>query len=117
MTSMHSRTHSRLLRSLLIGSSLLCLAGCNDGSGDPKAQLGSNPVLPDQQQYWLPPMHIARVVGWKKDETPTAAQGCIRAAPVHERLLLVYENHQQCGGALPMLSDKPAQAGFAANGP
>ena len=61
-------THSRLLRAALIGSSLLCLAGCNDGSGDPKAQLGANPVLPDQHQYWLPPMHIARVVGWKKDD-------------------------------------------------
>ena len=70
-----TRTHSHLFRSALIGSSLLFLAGCNDGSGDPKAQLGSNPVLPDLQQYWLPPMHIARVVGWKKDETPTAAQG------------------------------------------
>ena len=75
MTSTRSRTHSHLLRTLLIGGSLLCLAGCNDGSGDPKAQLGSNPVLPDQHEYLLPPMHIARVVGWKKDETPTVAQG------------------------------------------
>jgi glucose/arabinose dehydrogenase len=75
MTSTHSLMHSQLLRTILIGGSLLCLAGCNDGSGDPKAQLGSNPVLPEQQQYWLPPMHIARVVGWKKDETPTVAQG------------------------------------------
>ena len=71
MTSMYSG----LLRAALIGSSLLSLAGCNDGSGDPKAQLGANPVLPHQHQYLLPPMHIARVVGWKKDETPTAAQG------------------------------------------
>ena len=35
----------------------------------------SNPALPDQDEYLLPPMHIARVVGWKKDETPTVAQG------------------------------------------
>ena len=68
-------THSRLLRAALIGCSLLCLAGCNDGSGDPKAQIGANPVLPEQHQYLLPPMHIARVVGWNKDETPMAAQG------------------------------------------
>jgi glucose/arabinose dehydrogenase len=67
--------HARLLCSALLCSSLLCLAGCNDGSGDPKAQMGANPVLPDQRQYLLPPMHLARVVGWKKDETPTAAQG------------------------------------------
>lgn len=58
----------------LLCSSLLCLAGCNDGSGDPKAQVGANPVLPEIQQYLLPPIHIARIVGWKKDETPTVAQ-------------------------------------------
>ena len=51
------------------------LAGCNDGSGDPKAQIGANPNLPEPQQYLLPPMHIAHVVGWKKGETPTVAQG------------------------------------------
>ncbi len=65
---------SRITRALLC-SSLLCLAGCDDGSGDPKAQIGANPKLPDIQQYLMPPMHIARIVGWKKDETPTVAQG------------------------------------------
>ncbi len=65
---------SLLVRTLLC-SSLLCLAGCDDGSGDPKAQIGANPKLPDIQQYLLPPMHIALIVGWKKDETPTVAQG------------------------------------------
>ena len=64
----------------LFAPALLCallalLAGCNDGSGDPKAQIGANPVLPDIQQYLLPPMHIARIVGWKKDEAPDVAQG------------------------------------------
>jgi glucose/arabinose dehydrogenase len=68
-------SHSYLLRSIVLFGSLLSLAGCNDGSGDPKAELGSNPVLPAIQQYLLPPMHIARVVGWNGDETPTAAQG------------------------------------------
>ncbi|RXG84208.1 PQQ-dependent sugar dehydrogenase [Bradyrhizobium vignae] len=62
-----------IARALLCSSSL-CLAGCNDGSGDPKAQIGANPVLPEIQQYLLPPIHIARIVGWKKDETPTVAQ-------------------------------------------
>ncbi|MBR1172158.1 PQQ-dependent sugar dehydrogenase [Bradyrhizobium liaoningense] len=55
-------------------ASLLGLAGCNDGSGDPNAQVGANPALPEIQQYLLPPIHIARIVGWKKDETPTVAQ-------------------------------------------
>lgn len=59
----------------LLCSSLLFLAGCNDGSGDPRAQVGANPTLPDIQQYLVPPIHIAPIVGWKKDETPTVAQG------------------------------------------
>lgn len=63
-----------LLRALAC-TSLLCLAGCDDGSGDPGAQIGANPKLPDIQQYLMPPMHIARIVGWKKDETPRVAQG------------------------------------------
>jgi glucose/arabinose dehydrogenase len=53
----------------------LALTGCNDGSGDPAASVGANPTLPGPQQYLLPPMHIARVVGWKGNETPTVAQG------------------------------------------
>jgi glucose/arabinose dehydrogenase len=66
---------ARFLRSALWCGSLLCLAGCNDGSGDPKAQIGANPRLPELQQYLLPPMHIAKVVGWKKGETPDVTQG------------------------------------------
>jgi len=65
---------SAMIRALLCAS-LLGLAGCNDGSGDPNAQVGANPALPEIQQYLLPPVHIARIVGWKKDETPTVAQG------------------------------------------
>jgi len=74
-------THPRLLALALLAAPLFCLAGCNDGSGDPTAQIGPNPKLPDIQQYLLPPMHIARVVGWKnKDETPAVANGlAIRA--------------------------------------
>ena len=69
------RTHALWLRSCLLYGCLLLLAGCNDGSGDPKAQIGPNPKLPELQQYLLPPMHIARVVGWQKGETPKVAQG------------------------------------------
>jgi glucose/arabinose dehydrogenase len=71
-----TRNNPRLLALALLFAPLLCLAGCNDGSGDPTAQIGPNPVLPDIQQYLMPPMHIARVVGWKnKDETPSVAKG------------------------------------------
>ena len=53
----------------------LGLAGCDDKGGDPGQQIGANPVLPEPQQYLLPPMHIARVAQWGKDETPTVPQG------------------------------------------
>jgi glucose/arabinose dehydrogenase len=66
---------SRSLGSVLLCGSLLCLGGCNDGSGDPTAEMGSNPNLPPIHQFLLPPMHIARVVGWSGNETPSAAQG------------------------------------------
>jgi glucose/arabinose dehydrogenase len=70
------RPYPGLLTLALLSAPLLCLAGCNDGSGDPNAEIGPNPKLPELQQYLLPPMHIARVVGWKnKDETPSVAQG------------------------------------------
>ena len=88
--------HARFLRLTLLCGSLLGLASCSDGSGDPRAQLGSNPQLPDLQQHLLPPMHIAKVVGWKKDETPSAAQGLqIKAFATglrHPRSLYVLPN-------------------------
>jgi glucose/arabinose dehydrogenase len=59
-----------LLRLVLVAGSALCLAGCDDGSGDPNAEVGPNPKLPELQQYLLPPMHIAKVVGWKQGEAP-----------------------------------------------
>jgi len=70
-----TRLESKISRSAIICGALLCLAGCDDGSGDPKAQIGSNPNLPELQQYLFPPMHIAHVVGWKKGETPSVSNG------------------------------------------
>ena len=61
--------------SVLIAVACLGLAGCDDHAGDPKMQIGANPVLPAMQQYLMPPMRVAKVVGWGKDETPTVAQG------------------------------------------
>jgi len=69
------RTHRYWLRAGLVCASLLLLAGCDDGSGDPRAQIGPNPKLPEIRQFLLPPIHIARVVGWQKGETPKVAQG------------------------------------------
>ena len=53
----------------------LAVAGCSDDNTDPKTQIGPNPKLPEINQYFFPPMHLASVVGWKNDEKPTVAQG------------------------------------------
>jgi len=50
------------------------LAGCNEDSFDIKTQIGANPVLPNPQQYLLPPMKIAKTTPWGH-ETPTVAAG------------------------------------------
>lgn len=52
----------------------LGLAGCNDTGGDPKLQIGANPVLPPLHQYLLPPIRIATPVGWGSG-TPKVSQG------------------------------------------
>ncbi|GGI28302.1 PQQ-dependent sugar dehydrogenase [Bradyrhizobium guangdongense] len=97
-------------RALLSVSLLGLLAGCNDGSGDPNAQIGANPVLPDIKQYLLPPMHIARIVGWKKDEAPDVAQGLQAKAFAtglqHPRSLYVLPN----GDVLVVESKAPKAA-------
>ena len=63
-------------RNALLLLPLLGLASaCSDGDFDPQTQIGADPELPEQQQYLFPPMHIASVVGWKKDETPAVAPG------------------------------------------
>lgn len=69
------RIASRSICAILLCGSALSLAGCDDGSGDPNAEIGPNPPLPALQQYWMPPMHIAKVVGWKQGDTPKVQQG------------------------------------------
>src|SRR5256714_8816283 len=63
------------LATLLVAVAGLGLTGCDDHAGDPKMQIGANPVLPALQQYLMPPMRVAKVLGWKTDETPTVAPG------------------------------------------
>ena len=60
---------------LLAAVAGLGLAGCDDHAGDPKIQIGANPVLPAIQQYLMPPMRVAKVVGWGKDENSFGAAG------------------------------------------
>jgi glucose/arabinose dehydrogenase len=81
---------------ILPGVLALGLAGCNDQGGDPKAQIGPHPNLPEQTQYLIPPMHIAKVVGWKQGETPTVAPGlkieALATGLQHPRSLYVLPN-------------------------
>ena len=55
----------------------LALTGCDDGGGqfDRSSQIGPNPVLPAPQQYLIPPIHVAKVIGWQAGEAPTAPPG------------------------------------------
>ncbi|TPG42540.1 sorbosone dehydrogenase family protein [Sphingomonas koreensis] len=66
-------------------TALLALAGCSSGASfDRDSQTGSTPVLPAPNQYLVPPMHVAKAVGWKPGETPTVARGLqIRAIATH----------------------------------
>jgi len=57
----------------LAGAAVLALTGSaaeTVDSFDVRTQIGPNPVLPPLQQYLLPPMHLAPVIGWKPGETP-----------------------------------------------
>jgi glucose/arabinose dehydrogenase len=87
---------ARLITVMMPGALALCLAGCNDQGGDPRAQVGPHPDLPEQTQYLLPPMHIAKVVGWKQGETPVVAQGlkiqALATGLQHPRSLYVLPN-------------------------
>ncbi|WP_225714722.1 PQQ-dependent sugar dehydrogenase [Bradyrhizobium semiaridum] len=50
---------------------VLCVAGCSrETAPDPKTQIGARPDLPALEQYLMPPMHVASVVGWKQGEKP-----------------------------------------------
>jgi glucose/arabinose dehydrogenase len=42
---------------------------------DKMSQIGPNPVLPEPNAYLVPPMHVAKAVGWKTGETPGVPAG------------------------------------------
>jgi glucose/arabinose dehydrogenase len=74
----------------------LGLTGCNESAPDPTTQIGATPALPALQQYLVPPMHIAAVVGWKPGEKPNVADGlqigALAAGLQHPRSLYVLPN-------------------------
>jgi glucose/arabinose dehydrogenase len=85
----------RVAASLALVVAGLGLASCDDAGGDPKRQIGANPVLPAVQQYLLPPIRIARPVSWG-NETPKVPDGLqIQALATgfqHPRSLYVLPN-------------------------
>jgi glucose/arabinose dehydrogenase len=76
---------SRIAVLALSFASTAALTARGEDSFDPMTQVGPNPVLPPLQQYLLPPMHLARVVGWKQGEKPTIAAG-LRIEPLAQGL-------------------------------
>jgi len=62
------------VRLLVAATMVLALAACGPAPIDPYRQVGPNPYLPDIHQYLLPPMKVAKIVGWG-DKTPTVAPG------------------------------------------
>lgn len=62
-------------RLALAGVAVAALTGAAPDDFDVKTQIGPNPVLPEPQQYLVPPMHLAQVVGWKDGETPAVPDG------------------------------------------
>jgi glucose/arabinose dehydrogenase len=86
---------TRAAGSVAIAIAALSLVGCDDTGGDPRRQIGANPVLPALQQYLLPPIQIARPEPWGHDK-PKVAQGLqIQALATgfqHPRSLYVLPN-------------------------
>jgi glucose/arabinose dehydrogenase len=86
---------TRAAASVAIAIAALSLVGCDDTGGDPRRQIGANPVLPALQQYLLPPIQIARPEPWGHDK-PKVAQGLqIQALATgfqHPRSLYVLPN-------------------------
>jgi glucose/arabinose dehydrogenase len=97
------------MRAALTTLSLLALTACGDSQGgDPQKEIGANPQLPEQNQYLFPPMHLAKVIGWKEGETPTVAAGlkieALATGLQHPRSLYVLPN----GDVLVVESQSPA---------
>ncbi|WP_267396646.1 MULTISPECIES: sorbosone dehydrogenase family protein [unclassified Sphingomonas] len=70
-------SRARIIAGVAGLSLAMTLAACDDGGKhfDRRTQIGAHPVLPAPQQYLIPPIHVAEVVGWGANETPTAPPG------------------------------------------
>ena len=75
MLNLSGKSVSKVFILALSCSSAMLLSSCNDNEPDPSNEIGANPKLPEQTQYLIPSMRIAKVVGWKSGETPTVIDG------------------------------------------
>jgi glucose/arabinose dehydrogenase len=88
----------RRLTGLMLAAALVSsLAACDDDDKtDPNSQIGANPTLPAIRQYLFPPMHVAKVTGWKDGETPSVPEGfkieALASGLHHPRNLYVLPN-------------------------
>jgi glucose/arabinose dehydrogenase len=95
---MVKRKQERRLAALgLAAASTLLLSACGDSQRiDPATQIGANPVLPEAQDFLVPPMQVPDGVGWQGNGTPKVAQGLkiekIASGLLHPRQLLVLPN-------------------------
>ena len=84
------------LAMLACASLVLGPAACSDPPFDEASQIGSNPKLPEPQQYLIPPINVAVGEGWKAGFRPTVAPGLkIRALAtglLHPRMVYVLPN-------------------------
>ncbi len=76
-------------------------------SFDRETQMGSDPVLPEPNSYLIPPMKVAKPVGWHNGEMPTVPAGfkieAIAAGLAHPRQPYVLPN----GDILVVESNSP----------
>ena len=75
---------------LLVAMTGLGLAGCDDTGKDPSVQIGANPVLPKLQQYFVPPIRIA------KSSHGQSTNRMIASFSVAEYLILRLPHPQSC---------------------
>jgi glucose/arabinose dehydrogenase len=72
------------------------LAACAQKGDDPMKQYGPNPVLPEPEQYLLPPMSVPKEIGWKQGEKPTVPAGmkieAIATGLMHPRMVYALPN-------------------------
>jgi glucose/arabinose dehydrogenase len=91
---------------------LALLTACGGKGGDPARQYGPDPVLPEPQQYLLPPMSVPKVVGWKPGQTPTVPAGlriqALATGLMHPRVVYTLPN----GDVLVVESNSPGTKPF-----